>query len=109
MEGSSIAWSPAWPMAFSKEGFQQELELAKLDLAIERVLRTIDDGDGQRARVAITLKLGDDSGVFNLTLADADLEFAMVLAGITKVDVLHVGINGVEFPLLVRALNIMAG
>ena len=60
----------------SDQRFQQQLELADLDLAVEGVLGAVDDGDGQRALVAVSLEQGDDPGVFDLTLADADLELA---------------------------------
>ena len=93
----------------SDQSFQQELQLADLDLALERIVGAVDDRDGQRAIVAITLKLGDDPSVLDLALADTDLKLAGVLAGVAKLDVLHVGIDGVEFGLLVRALEVMAG
>src|SRR5262245_24014213 len=54
------------------QGLQQELELADLNLAIEGIIGAIDDRDGQRAVVAVALEQGDDAGVFDLALADAD-------------------------------------
>ncbi len=58
------------------QGLEQELELADLDLAVERVVGPVDDGDGQRTVVTVALEQVDDAGVFDLTLADADLELA---------------------------------
>ena len=48
------------------------------------------------AVVAVALELGDDPAVLDLALADADLELAGALAGVAEVDVLDVGVDGVE-------------
>ena len=93
----------------SEQRLEQELELADLDLAFKGVVGAIDDGNRQGAIVAIALKLGDDASVFDLTLADTDLELSGILAGVAEVDVLHVGIEGIELGLLVRALEAMTG
>ena len=88
---------------------EQQLELAQLDFAIERVVGPVDDGDGQRAVVAIPLEQVDDPGVFDLALADADLKFAGYQARIAQVDILDVGKNRVVIDVGVRALKEVAG
>ena len=100
---------PPAPRPRSEERFEQELELADLDLAIERVVGTVEDGDAQTSVVAVALEHGDDPGVLHLSLADADLELAGGLAGVAKVDVLHVGEERIEVRLRPRALEEVAG
>ena len=85
-----------WLHIRSDQRLQQQLELADLDLAVEGVLDAVDDGDGQRAFVAVALEHGDDPGVIDLSLADADLELAGSQARIAEVDVVDVGEDGVE-------------
>ena len=88
---------------------QQELELAELDFAIEGVVGPVDDGDGQRAAVAVPLKHVDDPGVLDLALADADLKLAGNQARIAQVDVLNVGKNRVVIDGGMGALEKVAG
>src|SRR4051794_22241791 len=71
----------------SQQALEQQLELADLDLAFERVVGQVEDGDGQRAVVAVALEEVDGPAVLDLALADADLELAGGLAGVAEVDV----------------------
>src|SRR5262245_41843439 len=87
------------------QGLQQQLELADLDLAIERIVGPVDDGDGQRAIIPVPLEQVDDPGVFDLALADADLELAGRLAGVAEVDILDVRKDDVEVGLGALALE----
>ena len=68
-----------WSAAVSKQRFEQQFQLAQLDLAVERIVGTVDDGDGKRAVVAEALKLVDDPGIVDLALADAGLKLAGLL------------------------------
>src|SRR5262249_53298887 len=79
----------------SEQALEQELELADLDLGVERVVQPVEDGDGQGAVVAVALELVDDPAVLDLALADADLELAGPLAGVAEVDVLDVRVDRV--------------
>ena len=87
----------------SDQAFQQELELADLDLDVEGVVEGVEDRDGQGPVVAVAFELVDDPAVLDLALADADLELARLLAGVAEVDVLDVGVDLVEVGPLVRA------
>src|SRR5437763_1890414 len=79
----------------SNQALQQQLELPHLTLDVEGAVQAVEDRDGQSAVVAIALEQADDAAVFDLALADADLELAGAYARIAQVDALHVGVNGV--------------
>ncbi len=57
----------------------------------------------------MALEHGDDPGVFDLALADADLELAGCLAGVAEVDVLDVREDDVVVGMGARALEEVAG
>ena len=73
IEGLSVRTATIRP---SDQAFEQELELADLDLDVERVVEGVEDRDGQRPVVAVAFELADDPAVLDLALADADLELA---------------------------------
>ena len=45
---AGVACSPGGVPGISEQAFEQELELADLDLAVEGVVEAVEDGDGQR-------------------------------------------------------------
>ena len=47
--------SARWPVELDQR-LEQQLELAELDFAIEGVVGPVDDGDGERAVVAVPLE-----------------------------------------------------
>ncbi len=105
---SSSASSASLQLARLNQCLQQQLELADLDFAVEGVFDPVDDRYGERAIVAVPLKLSDDPGVIDLSLADADLELARPQSGIAEVDVVDIGKNDVEIHVPVRALQEVA-
>ena len=82
----------------SQQAFQQEFELADLDLDVEGVVEAVEDGDGQGAVVAVAFEEVDDPAVLDLALADADLELAGAFARVAEMDVLDVREDGVVVP-----------
>ena len=64
------------------QAFQQKLQLAHFGFHGEGSIGQVLDGYAQQSIVILSLELVDDAAIFNLALADANLEFARRPAGI---------------------------
>src|SRR5262249_35686376 len=103
---SRMGWRTVWRVDRSgdyglKQGLEQQFEFADFYLAFEWVVGPINDGDRQGSIIAMALKLRDNASIFDLTLADSDLELPGIPAGVAEVYVLHIRIDGIELDLLV--------
>ena len=68
----------------SDQALQQQLQLPHFGLGIERIVGKVEDGDGQRAVVAVAFQKSDDSIVFDLPLTDEHLKLIRFAAGVGK-------------------------
>src|SRR5437016_2398599 len=75
------------------QAFEEVFKLTDFGVHGEGGVSDVVDGHGEQPIVAEALQLGDDAAVFDLALADADLELARPASGIAQMDVAHIRIK----------------